>query len=145
MGGDEHQEPGPPATPSAHAVPSWPGLCARARPPKHTGPFTAWEAWPSGLRPASVSSTALDSAGPPRPRGSRPQGPSALALDVRAPPTTTAQPTSGPCTASPGQQHTPSPRPGGLCCSGLDSAGTGTGGSLGLDKGPPRLIFTVRV
>lgn len=86
MGGDEHQEPGPPATPSAHAVPSWPGLRARAPPPKHTGPFTAWEAWPSGLRPATVSSTALDSAGPPRPRGARPQGPSALALDVRAPP-----------------------------------------------------------
>lgn len=93
-----------PGHPLAHTVPSWPGLRARA-PPKHTGPFTAWEAWPPGLQPASVSSTALDSTGPSRPRGARPQGPSALPLDVRDPPSPPPQPTptSGPCTASPGQ------------------------------------------
>lgn len=104
-------------TPNTQA-PSWPG-----------------KPGPPGLRQASLSRVALDSAGPPRPRGAHPQGPPALPLDVPEPPTTTASPRLGALRCLSLSVARPQPRLGSLCCSGLDSVGTGAGGLWGWTRG----------
>lgn len=140
--GDERQEPGPPATPSAHAVPSWPGSVPGHPPqthrPLHSRPG---KPGPPGLQQASVCRTALDSAGPPRPQGAHPHGPPALPLDVPEPPTTTARPRLGALRCLSRSVARPQPtvllRP--------RQCWHGGWGSLGVDEGHPRLVFTVRV